>query len=62
MVTNVYTVNSKAAAQVVNDFEFVGDDAKIKKVIGNDLEAYKKFYGSDPVVPMEEVVKRSKKK
>ena len=52
MVTNVYTVNSKAAAEVVNDFEFVGDDAKIKAVIGDDREAYKKFYGSDPVDPI----------
>ena len=52
MVTNVYTVNSKAAAEVVNDFEFVGDDAKIKAVIGDDMEAYKKFYGSDPVDPI----------
>ena len=52
MVTNVYTVNSKAEAEVVNDFEFIGDDAKIKSVIGDDMEAYKKFYGSDPVDPI----------
>ena len=40
MVTNVYTVNSKAEAEVVNDFEFIGDDAKIKSVIGDDTVSY----------------------
>ncbi|MDR1533469.1 MAG: hypothetical protein LBS62_15035 [Clostridiales bacterium] len=51
-VLNVYTVNSKAEAQVENDFDFVGDDAKLQEVIGNSVEAYRSFWGSDPVDPM----------
>jgi len=49
---NVYTVNTKALARMENDWEFVGDDAKMKEVIGNDVEMYRGFYGSDPVDPM----------
>ena len=49
---NVYNVNSKSAAQMENDWEFVGDDEKMKEVIGDDMAMYKEFYASDPIDPM----------
>lgn len=61
-VFNVYTVNSKAEAQIENDWEFVGDDSKIKAVIGDDLEAYRSFYGSNPVNPMGNAVMKEEEK
>lgn len=57
VVTNVYTVISKEAADIVNDFEFVGDEKKIQEVIGDNLQMYKDFYGSDPVDPMGSIKK-----
>ncbi|MDR1061740.1 MAG: hypothetical protein LBL83_11165 [Clostridiales bacterium] len=55
-VINVYTVNSKAEAKIENAWDFVGDNAKIQEVIGDDMEAYRSFYGSDPVAPMEKAI------
>jgi hypothetical protein len=57
IITNVYTVITKEAADIVNDMEFVGDDKKIKEIIGDNMEMYKKFYGSDPVDPMGSIKK-----
>lgn len=51
-VFNVYTVNTKAAANIENAWDFVGDAEKINRVIGDDMTAYRAFYGSDPVAPM----------
>ena len=56
LIFNVYTVNTKAEAQIENAWDFVGDDKKIKEVIGDNMEAYRSFYGSDPVNPMEKAV------
>jgi hypothetical protein len=52
MVINVYTVNTKADADIVNDWDFVGDSKKINEVIGDDKEAYETFYNTDPVTPL----------
>lgn len=52
MVINTYTVNTKKDADIVNDWGFVGDDAKIREVIGDDMEEYKKFYGTNPRTPL----------
>jgi hypothetical protein len=48
---------TKEAANIVNDFDYVGDEKKIKEVIGDNLEMYKEFYGSDPVDPMSSIKK-----
>jgi len=52
VLINVYTVNSKEKAKIVNDWSFVGDDEKMKQVIGNNLELYKSFYGANPKTPL----------
>lgn len=49
---NVYTCNTKSDARIENAWDFIGDEEKIREVIGDDLEAYRAFYGSDPVDPM----------
>jgi hypothetical protein len=50
IIVNVLTVNSKNAAETKNDWNYIGDDKKIKEVIGDDMEMYKIFYGSDPEI------------
>jgi hypothetical protein len=50
VIVNVLTVNSKKAAETENDLNYIGDDKKIMEVIGNDMEGYKSFYGSDPEI------------
>ena len=60
-VINVYTVNSKAAAQIENAWDFVGDNKKIMEVIGDDMDAYRSFYGSDPVDPMGKAIMEEEK-
>jgi hypothetical protein len=49
---NVYTVNTKEAADIVNDWNFIGDDRKMQEVIGDNLELYQSFYGSNPKTPL----------
>jgi hypothetical protein len=44
----VLTQPSKAAADIVNDWDYVGDEAKIAQVVGGDVEAYRRFFGEDP--------------
>lgn len=48
---NVYDVNSKAAAQIEDDWDYVGDQEKINWIIGGNSELYRSFYGSDPTNP-----------
>jgi hypothetical protein len=48
---NVYTVNTKEAADIANDWDFIGDDSKMQDVIGDNIELYKSFYGSNPQTP-----------
>lgn len=52
LLVNVYTVNTKEAADIVNDWKFIGDDRKMQEVIGDDLELYKSFYGNNPKTPL----------
>lgn len=51
LVINAYTVNTKKEADIVNAWDYIGDDAKINQVIGDDMEAYRNFYGKDPETP-----------
>jgi hypothetical protein len=44
----VLTQPSKAAADIVNDWDYTGDEAKIAQVVGGDVEAYRRFFGEDP--------------
>jgi hypothetical protein len=50
IIINVLTVNSKKAAQTANDWDYIGDDKKIREVIGGNMEAYKDFYGKSPEI------------
>ena len=52
LLFNVYTVNTKEAADIVNDWNFIGDDSKMQEVIGDNLELYKSFYGKNPKTPL----------
>jgi hypothetical protein len=44
----VFTQPTKLACDIVNDWEYVGDQKKIHEVIGDDMEVYKSFYAVDP--------------
>lgn len=44
----VFTQNSKSACDIVNDWNYVGNDEKIKEVIQGDMELYKSFYAENP--------------
>jgi len=44
----VFTQPTKAACDIVNDWNYVGDQEKIKEVIGDNIDLYRQFYGSDP--------------
>ena len=44
----VFTQNSKQKCDIVNDWDYKGDDAKIKEVIGDDMALYKSFYAENP--------------
>ena len=51
IVFNMYDVNTKEACKIEDDWDFVGDEAKMKEVIGDDMEQYRKFFGSDQENP-----------
>jgi hypothetical protein len=44
----VFTQPSKAAADIVQAYDYVGDDAKIHEVIGDDMSEYQKFFAENP--------------
>ena len=44
----VFTQNSKQKCDIVNAWDYKGDDAKIKEVIGDDMALYKSFYAENP--------------
>jgi hypothetical protein len=44
----VWTVPTKVGCGTVNDWNYVGDNKKIKEVIGEDIESYKKFFAENP--------------
>jgi hypothetical protein len=44
----VLTQPSKQLADIVNDWDYVGDDAKMREVIGDDMAEYVKFFGENP--------------
>jgi hypothetical protein len=52
MLVNVYTVISKEAADIEDAWDYVGDDAKMREVIGDDIALYRSFYGKNPATPL----------
>ncbi len=44
----VFTQPSKEAADIVQAWDYVGDDAKIHAVIGDDMSEYQKFFAENP--------------
>jgi hypothetical protein len=44
----VFTQPSKLLCGIENDWNYVGDDKKIREVIGDDMELYKQFYAENP--------------
>lgn len=52
ILVNVYDVNTKEKADIENAWDFVGDDAKMAEVIGDDMALYKSFYGNNPKTPL----------
>jgi hypothetical protein len=44
----VFTQPTKAACDIVNDWAFIGDEQKIRQVIGDDMTEYEKFYAENP--------------
>ena len=48
---NMYDVITKEACQIEDHWDFIGDEEKMKEVIGDDMEQYKKFFGTDQVNP-----------
>jgi hypothetical protein len=44
----VFTQPSKEASEIVQDFDYAGDDTKIHEVIGDQMDEYLKFYSEDP--------------
>ena len=52
VLVNVYTVKMKKDADIVNAWDFVGNDGKMQEVIGDNMELYQSFYGSNPKTPL----------
>jgi hypothetical protein len=44
----VFTQPSKEAADIVQCWDYVGDDTKIHEVIGDDMSEYQKFFAENP--------------
>jgi hypothetical protein len=44
----VFTQPSKLLCGIENDWNYVGDEKKIREVIGDDMELYKQFYAENP--------------
>lgn len=48
IIFKVFTQPSPEACNIVNDWNYVGDDRKLQEVIGDDIQSYKVFYSEDP--------------
>jgi hypothetical protein len=44
----VFTQPSKLLCGIENDWDYIGDEKKIREVIGDDMELYKQFYAENP--------------
>jgi hypothetical protein len=48
IIYKIFTQPTHDACDIVNDWDYIGDDTKLREVMGDDIESYKAFYANDP--------------